>query len=483
MKLLSLTNGLHDTNMSYFDGERVHYYKPERDLQIKHFPQKQTNKDSIKILEKHLNEVHNTSFANFDKNQIIFNNKFKHHYAHALSVEAICDKKIDYNFVIDGHGGDVSWAVFKNENCIEKGTYSLCGSMGHGINYLAECLDIKDNILDNAGKLMGLQSYGNIDYDYLKIIQNYDMYSLGTIYNKISENDKLFSFKRWVEHKKDKVVAYNTRIDWAKTVHYRCGEIILNHFKKYAKPEDVVGYSGGCAQNIIWNTLLKQNFPNLVIYPHCGDEGISLGGIEFLRKLNNLPKFQSSDFPYMQSDEKPKTDISDSNVLKIAQLLATGKIVAWYNGFGEIGPRALGNRSILVDPRIKHSRDKINEIKKREFYRPFGASVLEEYKKEYFDLNYDNPYMLYVGKTLKPNLESITHVDGTCRAQTVNKDNKSFRKLLEEFYKLTTCPVLLNTSLNISGKPIAGRTRDAKEIFINNPIDVLSIGDEIYIKR
>jgi carbamoyltransferase len=134
-----------------------------------------------------------------------------------------------------------------------------------------------------------------------------------------------------------------------------------------------------------------------------------------------------------------------------------------------------------MDPRIKGGRNIINKIKNREFYRPFGASILSEFKKEYFDLDFENPYMLYVGVTQKNNLESITHVDGTCRVQTVSEDGH-FRTLLKKFYDLTGCPVLLNTSLNNSGKPIAGHIQNAIDEFNNTSIDVLVIGNIIYQK-
>ncbi|NDD59261.1 MAG: hypothetical protein EBZ47_08465, partial [Chlamydiae bacterium] len=161
-----------------------------------------------------------------------------------------------------------------------------------------------------------------------------------------------------------------------------------------------------------------------------------------------------------------------------------GKIVAWYQGHGEIGPRALGHRSILMDPRIQNGKDIINRVKNREFYRPFGTSVLSEYAKEYFDLNFENPYMLYLGTTQKSNLQSITHVDGTCRAQTVNESfDYAFRKLLEFFHELSGCPVLLNTSLNEAGKPIAGWIDNAINLFKSTAIDVLVIGDTIYKKQ
>jgi carbamoyltransferase len=162
----------------------------------------------------------------------------------------------------------------------------------------------------------------------------------------------------------------------------------------------------------------------------------------------------------------------------IAKFLADGAVVALYQGNGEVGPRALGNRSILFDPRIPNGKDIINQIKNREYFRPFGASVLEEHKDS-FGLTYKNPYMLYVGEP-KISVPSITHVDGTCRVQTVSENGTALRSILEEFYKITGCPALLNTSLNVSGKPIAGKIASAEEEFSSKSIDILVVGNKIY---
>ena len=132
-------------------------------------------------------------------------------------------------------------------------------------------------------------------------------------------------------------------------------------------------------------------------------------------------------------------------------------------------------------PRIINGKDKINSVKKREFYRPFGASVLSHLKDDYFIDLFDNPYMLYVAKVKSNMFPSITHVDGTCRVQTV--DNTPFAKLLTKFYELTKCPVLLNTSLNIAGKPIAGFRENAMTLFKTSDVDVLVIGNHIYTKE
>jgi carbamoyltransferase len=259
--------------------------------------------------------------------------------------------------------------------------------------------------------------------------------------------------------------------------------MLVDFFSKHANPNDTIVYSGGVAQNVIWNTKLRENFPNIIIPPHCADDGLSLGALEFLRQKHNLDKFKLDNFPYAQSDTAPNSLPTQETIKTVAEILSQGKTVGWYQGHGEIGPRALGNRSILVNPQIPNAKDIINKIKNRETYRPFGASILEEYAHEYFEDLKDDPYMLYVGKFKhEKQLKSITHVDKTCRVQTVKKDSGSFRLLLEEFYKLTGCPILLNTSLNIAGKPIAGYPSDAYELFRSSTLDCFVIGNDYAVK-
>ena len=188
---------------------------------------------------------------------------------------------------------------------------------------------------------------------------------------------------------------------------------------------------------------------------------------------NNLPPFSINNFPFCQSDESPSSTPSKETIERTAQLLQQGKVVGWYQGHGEIGPRALGHRSILMNPEIPNAREIINKIKKRENYRPFGASILKDFQKKYFNTDIDNPYMQYIGYSDK--YKSITHIDGSCRYQTV--DGKTiFHRLLQEFYELTGCPILLNTSLNINGKPILGTAQYVKEL----GLDAMVIGNNIY---
>lgn len=491
MKLLSISLGFHDSNMCYYDGETVRYLKSERIMQAKHHTIKsieEVNQLLEKVWDIGLHDVNQICLcgnADLDVIPMMSNmHIIPHHRAHALSAMPFVQMP-DVSIIIDGQGGAKTWVVYRGDKIIDEGIVAEHGSIGHGLMWMGKTLGIKGHGQDVVGKMMGLQSYGNIDEAYLTKLRDYDERNVGAHHYKTGKStppilipgDTLFSLDNYKQFKGTNDVVM---LDWAKTVHQRCGEIVLGLFKKYVEENEIVTYSGGVAQNVIWNTELKKHFKNLEIIPHAGDEGLSIGGMEYLRTLNSLPKFDYGDFPFSQSDQSTESPSNDT-IKTAARFLAEGKIVAWYQGHGEIGPRALGNRSILFDPRIPNGKDIINTVKNREYYRPFGASILSEFKKEYFDLDFENPYMLYVGVSQKDYLKSITHVDGTCRVQTVNSG--VFRHLLEEFHALTGCPVLLNTSLNNAGKPIAGTVTDALAEFNNKNIDVLIHGNRIYEKN
>ena len=167
---------------------------------------------------------------------------------------------------------------------------------------------------------------------------------------------------------------------------------------------------------------------------------------------------------------------------KVATLLAEGKIFGRLSGASEYGPRALGNRSILADPRNIKMRDYINEkVKHREVFRPFAPSILEEENRKYFDLKTTSPYMLLVAKSKKPNkIPSAIHVDGTARVQTVNKiQNKKFYNIISAFHKKTKVPILLNTSFNDAGEPLVETPLDALLCFLKTKIDYLILEDQL----
>ena len=203
-----------------------------------------------------------------------------------------------------------------------------------------------------------------------------------------------------------------------------------------------------------------------------------------MRQQYEQEPFDNTGFPFWQDDEAPPNEPTDETIREVAENLANNNIVGWYQGHGEIGPRALGHRSILMNPCHPDGKDWINEkVKNREWYRPFGASVLEEEVSNYFDWEGPSEYMLFVMDLLEPEkYPAIAHFDGTCRAQTVNESNGAYYKLIKEFQKITGIPMLLNTSLNKGGKPIAARKGDAYELFFNTNMDSLVYGNNIIYK-
>ena len=164
------------------------------------------------------------------------------------------------------------------------------------------------------------------------------------------------------------------------------------------------------------------------------------------------------------------------------------KIIGWFQGAAEFGPRALGNRSILASPNPEQIKDHINKnVKFRENFRPFAPAVLEEFAKDYFKINQKSEYMLIafdVKPKMKKHISATVHVDDTCRVQTVTKNsNEKFYKLLKKMYEKTKNPVLLNTSFNIKGQPIVNSPEDAIICFLKYKIDVLFIGDYVLQKK
>jgi carbamoyltransferase len=481
----------HDASIAYFN-TKVGYLKFERLLQNKHFGFYITRKSVVEFQIQDFIAVYckNKYNGNFlDINYPEHQKHQGHHRKHAYSVEILEKEKIDAHVVVDGLGdnADLWCSIFRADKIISQILTSNSGvSFGDGLGIIATYLDIEGHSLDLAGKLMGWQSYGRLNLKHYENLLKYNMNYTSTAVKgmrkdrpwkwTVASDDHLYFV--------DRTLPLQQKLDIAHTIHFRIGELLLEFFEKHFKPHERIGYSGGVAQNVVWNTLLKKKYPNLIIYPHCSDEGLTFGTLELFRQSKNLPKFNMSRYPFMQSDQSPHSQPTIDTIYQTAKFLNEGKIVAWYQGHGEIGPRALGHRSILMDPRIKNGKDIINRVKNREYYRPFGASVLQEYGKEYFDLDFENPYMLYLGTTQKDNLQAITHVDGTCRAQTVNESfDYAFRKLLEVFHELSGCPLLLNTSLNEAGKPIAGWIENAMNLFKSTDIDVLVVGNTIYKKQ
>jgi len=229
---------------------------------------------------------------------------------------------------------------------------------------------------------------------------------------------------------------------------------VMSKARMLGKSRNLV-YGGGVALNCLANRELGKYFNDMWIVPNPGDCGSSLGAaaLGYGKRLNWKDAFLGHNIP----GDYPSNRIIDE--------LVKNKIVGVASGRAEFGPRALGNRSLLADPRGDTIKDKVNEIKRRQKFRPFAPVILEELAHHYFDMpsNWDNSrYMQVIARCRYPELfPAIVHADGTSRVQTVPKDGSGIRELLEKWYVLTECPILLNTSLNIRGEPMVNDRFDA----------------------
>ncbi|MDO8492458.1 MAG: carbamoyltransferase C-terminal domain-containing protein [bacterium] len=263
--------------------------------------------------------------------------------------------------------------------------------------------------------------------------------------------------------------------------------------------------AGGCGLNIDanFNFLEKAGFKKIFVQPASSDSGIPLGcalwGYQVILKQPRFWEMKNASLGRSYSEEeilaaiKNKEDevkwSKSKNVCsEAAKLVADGNIVAWFQGGGEYGPRALGNRSIVCDARLPEMKDVLNKrVKHREMWRPFAASVLLEHMSEWFEIEEASPFMLLaslVQSEKRKEVPSIVHVDGTCRIQSLTaEDNGKYYELVKEFEKLTGVPLVLNTSFNLGGDPIVESPIDALHTFLSTDMDYLVIEDFIVSKK
>ena len=265
-------------------------------------------------------------------------------------------------------------------------------------------------------------------------------------------------------------------------------------------PSDNLCMAGGVALNVVANgrCLREGPFKRLFVQPAAGDAGGSVGAaaVAYVRMTGEQPPIKALDQVYLgpansKSDAYKVLKASlarfqdfrdkEDELIKFAvDRLVEGKVIGWSQGRMEFGPRALGARSIIADPRRPEMRDRINAlVKMREAFRPFAPAVLESQAHEHFELDHASPFMLETCQVISEiDLPAITHIDGSARIQTVNDStNPRFAKLIQEFYRRTGCPILLNTSFNLRGSPIVCTPVDAIRCFINSQIDMLIVED------
>ena len=381
-----------------------------------------------------------------------------------------------------------------------------------GLFYSAFTYFLGFKVNEGEYKLMGLSAYGKPKYYDLIMKNLVDVKNDGSIhlnmkyfsftYDKVMTNQK-FSDLFGIDRREEDAKAEQVHYDIAASVQLVLEDIlikIVNHVHEKTGMKNLC-LGGGVALNGVANyRILKEGpFENLHIPPSPGDGGSAIGCAQYLyfshhnqkriieesakRIIENIyvgPSFSQDDVKQFLDHNNIKYETFDevSLIKNCAKLISEGNIIGWYQGKMEWGPRALGNRSILADPRRKEMKDILNEkIKHRESFRPFAPSILEEYVSEYFDMDISSPYMNIVAPVKKPDkIPAVTHVDGTGRIQTVSKNsNPLYYKLITEFHELTGVPVIINTSMNVRGEPIVNTPEQAYNMLTKTDMDYLFI--------
>jgi carbamoyltransferase len=367
---------------------------------------------------------------------------FKHHYSHACAGYYTSKFNDAVIVVLDAIGEYNTSTIWVGEGEKIKLKFKQNYPVSFGLFYSAFTKLI--GLMPNQEEyiMMGMAAYGDWKRYYKEVDEYFPKYYKQK-YNfhkgindwgiEISEQDK-FDIAAAVQ------MVYEQR---------------LNEFMRMAKSitgKNNLVFMGGCALNSSANTLLWNIFDMIWIMPNPGDAGSSLGAAAAL-----YGKHIEWKSPYLGHNI-----VGEYPVNKILQGISDKGIVAVATGRAEYGPRALGNRSILADPRNSKIKDKVNQIKQRELFRPFAPVVMAEYASEWFDMDFESPYMQYTVKCLRPNqIPSVVHKDGTSRVQTVTKEQHSgLYETLKKFYEQTGVPVLLNTSLNIKGQPLLNDKKD-----------------------
>lgn len=450
-----------------------------------------------------------------------------HHLAHASSAFYPSHFNEASILVIDGHGGPVSTTSdnFNLEtismgaghgekielSCFQSGKKKLSAGTWHYLteNSLGSFYKvITDGIgfgMRGQGKTMGLAPYGDLSFleeleEFVNIEKDgrfvFDPYSgiYDWIVKKLSSCKNKFQVRANIAAAAQKIfedtIVLLANICYKKTgIKYLC-------------------YSGGCALNGVANYRIRKETPfeDVFIFPAAGDNGLSVGcayyGYHHVlgHKRNMTPQSQIGKIAYCGknysqsecnealNDFSVYYKLSKEPVKELRDHLLNKEVVALFQGRSEIGPRALGNRSIIADPRTSALRDHINlNIKHRESFRPLAPIVPVEAANDYFEIDMPTPFMLNIATVKKPYqnaLAGICHVDGTARLQTIDKKTNPFlHELLYAYGEVSGFPILINTSFNSKGEPIVETPRDAINCFLNLDINILLLGDFVVEKH
>jgi len=495
-------------------------------------------KDKLFLKLKLIEELNNIEKNENLKQKIKFS---EHHLSHAAS--AFFPSPYDEAIIltIDGVGEWTTASVNIGKNNKIQKIKDIKYPHSLGLLYSAFTLYCGFKVNEGEYKLMGLAPYGQprfkkLIYDNLITVQEDGSFELNMKYFDYCTGLNMFNEKfcnlfgknpRKFDDKEIDIFY----MDIASSIQHVLEEIILKICRSLRKQFNInnLCLAGGVSLNCVANgKIFNENiFKNIWIQPAAGDAGGSLGAAlafwyiglknERIVKSDNDDNMKGSYLgPEFKNEEIKKfLDINSNHyefyeneelVGKVAKLISEQNVVGWFQGKMEFGPRALGNRSILGDPRNKKMQSIINQkVKFREGFRPFAPAVLKQHCQDWFDTNSDSPYMLMVSKVKKEKLvdfdeknivgldklkiirstvPAITHVNLTARIQTVDgKENKMFYNLINKFYELTECPILVNTSFNVKDEPIVCSPEDAFRCFLYSDLDYLILGNYLLDKK
>lgn len=497
--------------LKHFQEIKDKYILSESDIA---YQKNRLEKYTTNFFEKEIYRNLNKKYGNISLPRIEF---LSHHYAHAVQAYYHSGFKSSLVLVIDGSGEIESTSVWKCEGNQMQKIHQINTPHSLGWFYSAFTEYLGFDAYDGEYKVMGLSCYGKYDKNLsekLNSIIKYDdnggfiidPYFIAFGEKSFSKyfTNKLVDFLGMMPRTECEEISQK-HMDLAYAVQKMLEEVILQICEFWSKKTQLnnLAIAGGVGLNVKMNGEIYKSkiFKELFFHPICSDTGMSFSSAMTLEhkrgnKIKNTylenvyfgNEFSNIEIENVLKQTKVNYEKFESISLEASKLLSEGKVIGWFQGAMEAGPRALGNRSILANPKHIESRDKVNKIVKfREFWRPFCPSMTENAAKKYLDKFFISPYMIVTfdaNDIAKKEIPAVVHTDGTCRVQIVTqKSSPLYFELITNFALLTGVEVLLNTSFNIKGEPIVCTPYDAIRTFYATGMDALVMGNFLLTKR